>query len=121
MSSKKTIFNGLNRAESQRGATAILLSFFVMNILLLVSLTAASIMVFNIKMSAEIADSVPAFYAADAGSEGCLYQTRILGFGCGFNMSLGNSATVNAWGVAGNKINSRGTYKAASRTIEVSW
>lgn len=122
MFNKKIIFSELGQAGYQRGATAILLAFFIMNILLLVSLTAASIMIFNIRMSAEIADSVPAFYAADAGSELCLYQMRILGSGfCSVSATLSNGATISASNTAGNKINSKGTYKAASRNIEIAW
>jgi len=120
MSSKKTIFSELSQAGFQRGATAILLSFFIMNILLLVSLTAASIMIFNIRMSAEIADSVPAFYAADAGSELCLYQVRIVGAVCSAVGALSNGAMFNASSGV-NRVDSLGTYKTVSRSVEVTW
>ena len=97
-----------------------MLAFFIMNILLLVSLTAASITIYDIKMSAEIADSVPAFYAADAGSELCLYQVRISGIVCSAAMTLSNGATVSASSDA-NKVLSGGIYKNVSRKIEVTW
>ncbi len=121
MSNKKTIFYGLSRFGLQKGAITILLSFFIMNVLLLISLTAASVMIFNIRMSAEIADSVPAFYAADAGSELCLYQARIPA-DCSATMTLSNGATFNARSVLGaNRVDSKGTYGGASRDIEVTW
>ncbi len=122
MSNKKIIFYELSHAGFQRGATAILLSFFIMNILLLVSSAAASIMILNIRMSAEIADSVPAFYAADAGSELCLYQVRILEVACSAAMALSNGATFNASSVLGSGlVNSKGSYGGASRDVEITW
>ncbi|MFH1712567.1 MAG: hypothetical protein ABH896_00040 [Candidatus Jacksonbacteria bacterium] len=121
MSNKKTIFYGSGHLGAQRGATTILLAFFIMNVLLLISLTAANIMIFDIRMSAEIANSVPAFYAADAGSEWCLYQVRILeAVPCSVAKTLSNGATFNATSGA-NLVNSAGTYGNIKRDIEVTW
>ena len=97
-----------------------MLAFFIMNALLLISLTAASIMIFETKMSSEIADSIPAFYAADAGVELCLYQIRTLGTACSTVETLNNGATFNASSSV-SVIDSSGSYGGASRGIEVSW
>jgi len=128
MSSRKTIidtkyFNG------QKGATTILLAFFVMNVLLITSLTAASVMIFDIKMSADIANSIPAYYAADAAAEKCLYQMRIIDDGITGCSADGGSASVSLYSGtvmpsatrASSKINSIGQYKGTQRKVEVSW
>ena len=112
---------------SQRGATTILLAFFVMGILLMMALAAASIMVYQIQMSKEIANSVVAFYAADAGAEKCLYQARkgAAGEGCAeignlVQMTLGNSAVSQAVRNGDGKIVSSGSFGGTKRSVELS-
>ena len=116
------------RQTNNRGATTILLAFFVMNVLLMMGLTTASIMVYQIQMSKEMANSVPAFYAADAGAEQCLYQARKAapGSGCAINdspiqITLNNGATSQAVVTGGNKINSSGSFGGTRRSVELSW
>jgi len=123
MPNRKSIFYSFECSGRERGAATILMAFLIINILLMVGLTAASIMVLNIRMSAEIADSVPAFYAADAGSELCLYQVRMLNADvCLEAGTLGNSATFSARKASGeSKIKSTGSFKETSRESEITW
>lgn len=128
MLNKKTIFYDLNHSRSQRGATTILLAFFVMNVLLLISLAAASIAILNIKMLEGIADPVLAFYAADAAAEKCLYELRVLadGSGCGADpgstsASLYGGTVIPVATRAGNIITSVGKFKETQRKVEVSF
>lgn len=123
--------------QSQRGAVTILLSFFVMSILLMMALTAAGIMLYQIQMSREVSNSVPAFYAADATIEKCLYQIRKQTlndplFGCtivsgnySINESLGNGAYGEAglWDLtAGSgQLKSYGKFGGTRRNIEITW
>ncbi|MBU3901269.1 hypothetical protein KKF25_01350 [Patescibacteria group bacterium] len=121
--------NELNRlSDDQRGATAILLAFFVMNILLMMALTTAGIMIYQIQMSKEIANSVSAFYAADAGTEQCLYQVRrgAPGVGCAnvggsVLVNLGNGASGQATLSSSNKINAFGVFGGTRRSVELTW
>ncbi|MBU4142547.1 hypothetical protein KJ590_00905, partial [Patescibacteria group bacterium] len=121
--------NELNRlSDDQRGATAILLAFFVMNILLMMALTTAGIMIYQIQMSKEIANSVLAFYAADAGVEQCLYQVRrgAPGVGCAnvggsVLVNLGNGASGQATLSSSNKINAFGVFGGTRRSVELTW
>lgn len=114
--------------NNERGATTILLAFFVMNILLMMALTAAGVMIYQIQMSKEIANSVPAFYAADAGAEQCLYQARkgAPGVGCAnvggsVLVNLGNGASGQATLSTSNEINAFGVFGGTRRSVEVSW
>jgi len=114
----------------EQGATTIMLAFFVMSALLMVSLTASGIMIYQIQMSRDIANSIPAFYAADAGAEECLYQARkevdnqecnknngdlspspgILSNGAQFDANRQNK-TITAWG----------TFGGTRRKVELTW
>jgi Tfp pilus assembly protein PilX len=119
---QSSIFN------SQRGAAALLLTFFLSVILLLVALTAASIIMFELKMAREIANSVPAFFAADAGVEKCLCQIRrdeVVGecdnVGDHTTVNLSNGAIADAYLTNSNTLESAGTFGGANRVIEVTW
>jgi len=114
--------------KNQKGATTILLAFFVMTVILMIAFSTAGVMVYEIKMSQEIANSVPAFYAADAGMEKCLYEARKLEDGTGCNsvggtavINLSNGAAVTAVRGEENKIQSSGTYADTKRNIEATW
>ncbi len=116
------------KLKTQKGAAAILMSFFVLTIILLIASTAATIMFFEIKMSREIGNSIPAFYAADAGTEQCLYQIRNSDSGepCDstggtINASLGNGASFIATRTAAETTQSIGTFSATNRKIQTDW
>jgi len=117
------------KLKTEQGATAILMSVFILSIILLVSLTAANIMVAEIKMSREIANSIPAFYAADAGAEQCLYQARkgVATDICSWpangiiNITLGNGATAVAQRSRDIQITSSGSFSQTNRKIEIGW
>jgi Tfp pilus assembly protein PilX len=146
----KNFLNFLPRVESngQKGATAILITFFVLMIILLVSLTSASVIVSEVRMSREIANSVPAFYAADAGAERCLYQTRcgligsptadcIAEIGAGLDGGCASSVypgSIPSYNLVGNgatvfpvtrtsatQITSNGTFSGTNRKVEINW
>lgn len=115
-----------NNLRSQSGATTILLAFFVMSVLLMMALTAASIMIYQIQMSKETANSIMAFYAADAGAEKCLYQARKgeAGVGCAVSdvfiqLTLNNTATAQASVSSGDKIISSGSFGGTRRNVEL--
>jgi len=112
---------------NQKGATTILIAFFVMNVILMIAFSAAGVMIYEIKMSQTIADSVPAFYAADAGAEKCLFEARRLEDGAGCNtiggeaaIILDNGGTATAARSA-NQIESNGTYADTKRSVEITW
>jgi len=117
--------------NNQRGATTIFLSFFVMNILLMMALTAASIMIYQLQMSKEVSNSVPAFYAADAITEECLYQVRRLEPNSGNDCTtvgataiqavLDNGASGEASLTAINQIKTFGVFGGTQRNIELVW
>ena len=83
--------------QNQKGATSVLIVTFILSIILLVSLSAATIMLAEIKMSRQLTDSIPAFYAADSGAERCLYQARCA--------DLGPLATDECKDEVGNSLN----------------
>ncbi|MBU1102098.1 hypothetical protein KJ853_00375 [Patescibacteria group bacterium] len=102
------------------------MSFFVMMIIFLIALVVASIMLFEIKMSRGIANSIPAFYAADAGAEQCLYEARKTSGGCAnvggtVNYSLSNGAAVSATRITNQQIQSSGIFSQTKRKIQVDW
>ncbi|MDD2753086.1 MAG: hypothetical protein PHT44_00510 [Candidatus Portnoybacteria bacterium] len=114
----------------QRGAATILLSFFVMSILLMIALAAASIMIYQIRMSREASQSVPAFYAADAAAEKCLYQLRKLppnsGDDCTKNnktiqINLNNGAVGFAEVKGANTLQAWGIFGSTRRNLELTW
>jgi len=114
--------------NSQKGQTVILISFFILMIILLVTLSAAAIMAMEIRMSGEIANSIPAFYGADAGAERCLYQARmgVAGDPCfeistSITSTLSNGATFTATRTAANEIDSNGKFFVTSRSIQLWW
>jgi hypothetical protein len=119
--SKKNLF--------QRGATTIMLASFVMVIILMIAASAAAIMAYQIKMSREIANSIPAFYAADAAAEKCLYETRKLGEGEGnctviggaITMTLTNGAVGLATRTAENQIKATGEFGQTLRNVQLDW
>lgn len=114
----------------QRGQTAILMALFVLSVLILIALAASGVMVMEIKMTRQISDSVPAFYAADAGAERCLYQARrgAAGDPCFAspytpinNITLGNNATFSVIRVSDKEIDATGDYLQTTRSVEVYW
>jgi hypothetical protein len=109
----------------ERGSVAILLTFFILIIILLVALATGNIMALEIKMSRDIGNSIPAFFAADAGIERCLYEVRKNSAdvcGSSLNFTLTNAATYVVNKNSGqNLIESVGTFIQTKRKIEASW
>ncbi|TSC53161.1 MAG: hypothetical protein LiPW39_418 [Parcubacteria group bacterium LiPW_39] len=120
------------KLKTEYGATAILTATFVLTIILLIALTAASVMIFEIKMAREIANSTSAFFAADAGTEKCLCQVRknavfsdctggCASVGGSTSFGLDNGASVTAKRTASKKIESTGSFSQTIRKVELNW
>lgn len=62
--------------NKERGATTIIIAVLITSVILTIALAATAIIVSEINMSQQLADSIPAYYAAEAGAEKCLYQAR---------------------------------------------
>ena len=116
----------LTKKSKQRGATTILLAMFVMNVILLIALTTATIIMYEVKMVDDLVNSIPAFYAADAGAEKCLYQSRLESGECATAGGvvagvLSNGAQFSATRAADGKIISWGIYGQTKRQVELTW
>jgi len=61
---------------SQQGTVSIILAILILSQLLVIGLGISALMLRQIRMSGQAGLSVVAFYAAEAGAERCLYQTR---------------------------------------------
>jgi hypothetical protein len=83
----------------------------------------------QIKMNREIANSVPAFYAANAALEECLYQVYQLtpgGTDCtsvdgSFSLTLSNGAQATVERTDDGQAVSTGTFKGVRRVVEANW
>lgn len=108
-----------------RGATTIILTILVLNVVLVIGLGIGVLMTSQIKASQETAESVAAFYAADAGAERCLYAVRKNGAGsCPYtNIALDFSpeATYTTVYNGSNTITSIGRFRSTSRKVELTW
>lgn len=62
-----------NIRKSQKGGVFILMSFFILIITLLISLSIATLTINQVKMSKNVEDSFIAYYAAEAGLEEMSY------------------------------------------------
>jgi len=112
----------------QKGTAVILIAFFILMITLMIAMTASAVMIYEIKMTREIANSVPAFFAADSGIEQCLYQSRNAlasetcdTVGGTATLPLSNGATMIFSRTAVNKIEASGVYLKTNRKIYVEW
>ncbi|MEK7161034.1 MAG: LamG domain-containing protein, partial [Patescibacteria group bacterium] len=111
--------------QAQRGATSILLTIFILSMMLLIAMTAANVMIYQIRMSREISDSVVAFMAADAAAEQCLYRAREVradpchNNGTSISVSLGNGATAEATRVTSNSVEATGNFNATRRKVKI--
>lgn len=62
--------------KSQSGSTMILMSFFVLFSILIISLSLSAIVVNGLKMGTEQVHSTKAFFAAEAGAERIMWEIR---------------------------------------------
>lgn len=118
----------LKLAKNQKGATAILISVVLLSIILAIALSVANIMVAQIRMAGEISNSIPAFYAADAAAEKCLFQIRkTKGVECDDSLvaktvfTLDNGATAEGQKTLVNQIQSSGNFGGTKRSAELNW
>jgi hypothetical protein len=64
------------KTKNQKGAVSVILTLFLLSILLVIGLGISTLMLQQLKLSSQAGQSTVSFYAADAGAERCLYQTR---------------------------------------------
>jgi len=114
----------MNILKNKNG-TAILLTLFLLSGMLVVVLSAASIIVSGIKMSRTQTQSTKAFFAAEAGAERALWEIRKNAAGsANFSATLDNGSNyLVESGVNGAEmtVTSAGLYMGARRTVEVSF
>jgi len=112
--------------DFQKGQVALLMSFFIMTIILLVALTVANLMAAEIQMSRGVANSVPAYFAADAGIERCLYEMyKPTGTYCANNSTdysypLDNTASASV-SRKNNNVGADGVFAGTHRKVNLSW
>lgn len=115
--------------KNQKGASAILISFFIMAVFFLVAMTAGTVTLLQVKMNREIAYSVPAFYAANAALEKCLYQvyqtapggTECASLNGTFSLNLSNGAQAAVTRTSSTTAVSIGTFRGVKRVVEANW
>lgn len=113
-----------SHVNHQRGATAILLAVLILSMLLIIGLGVSTLIISQIKMSAQTGQSVQAFYAAEAGAERCLYEVRKKGANTCPSGTLDNNANYNvAVSIKedSGQISSIGHFGQTSRKIELNW
>jgi len=62
------------RQKKEKGSIALLLTFLILNVMLIIIFGLSNIFIGQLKTSAYINRSAPALYAADAGAEFALYE-----------------------------------------------
>lgn len=114
-----------NKNISKKGAVTILLSVLLLSILLVIGLGISGLMLYQIKMSGQVGESVVAFYAADSGAERCLYDVRQLSASScpysGVSLDFDSQATYTTNYNGTNQITSIGQFRGAGRKVELSW
>jgi len=109
---------------SGENGIALLITVVIISAAVLIASLIANIVITQLKLAGDIADSMTAIYAADAGVEYKLYQIRKEGNTTSIEFSLSNGATVSVSvsGVLPNlTIRSLGSYKSVKRQFEVSF
>lgn len=110
----------------QKGATAILLAVLMLSVMLVIGLGVSALITNQLGMSVDAGQSVLSFYAADAGAEACLYQTRhsqnpCANVGGSLSGSLTNGANFTAQRTNNKTIRSTGFFGKTSRRVELTW
>ncbi|MDD2730770.1 MAG: hypothetical protein PHW33_01445 [Candidatus Portnoybacteria bacterium] len=116
--------------NSQTGAISVLMTMLVLGNLLIIASGISALLLAQVKMSDDAGESVPAFYAADAGAERCLFEIRKGSGSCDLDGSdnvLDNQAVYRAAGSLdgeSGQIDSTGYFnslKKVSRRIQIDW
>lgn len=110
----------------EKGAVAILLSILVLSVLLVIGLTVSLVIINQLGMSTQAAQSVKAFYAADSGAEECFFQARRQQGACSavggsLSENLTNGANFMAQRLNETIIQSTGFFGKTSRRVELTW
>ena len=110
---------------SEKGAVTIALAVMMMSMLTVIGITISTLMLQQVRMSAQAGQSVIAFYAADAGAERCLYELRKNeAVSCPFSdvpLDFSTDAMYTTTYNGSNQIISTGRFKDASRKLELAW
>lgn len=105
-----------------KGAAAILLTVLISSVILLIAGGLSFLALNELKLSREIAESIPAFYSAEAGAEECLYKIRKeTDCAAGSTGVLTSGATWVIGRPSNNILTSFGTFRETNRKIELSW
>lgn len=110
----------LNKIQ-QKGAVAIILAVLLLSVLSVIGLGIAVLMTNQIVMSGQVGNSVVAYYAAEAGSEECLYELRHGSGSCPASGLLDNGADYDVSYNGVDTIQSIGHFEGADRKIEITW
>jgi len=110
---------------NQHGAITVILTLLILNGLMVIGLGVSALMLAQIKNSRQAGQSVVAFYAADAGSERCLYEVRKNGaascpytdVALDFSADAKYTTTYNG----SDTITSIGQFKNTSRKVQLIW
>ncbi|OGZ33755.1 MAG: hypothetical protein A2Y98_03230 [Candidatus Portnoybacteria bacterium RBG_19FT_COMBO_36_7] len=115
----KTIFENKNK-----GATAIILTFIIITVTLLIASGLSLIFLGEIKQSRLAEYTISAFYAADSGVEYALFQivnnSGDEGDDVILNLTNKAEATVD-WSVTGKMIDSLGFFSGTNRRVQLTW
>lgn len=115
--------NPAKEIKKEKGI-AVLMTVTIISVVMLVAALIANIVMTQLKLASDIADSITAIYAADSGVEYKLYQIRKEGNTAGAEFSLSNGAAVlvSVSGVLPNlTIKSLGSYRAVKRQFEINF
>ena len=114
----------LTRIINSEKGVAVIITVTIISVVMLIATLIANIVVTQLKLASDIADSITAIYAADSGVEYKLYQIRKEGNTAGVEFSLSNGAAISV-AVSGTlpnlTIKSLGSYHTVKRQFEVSF
>lgn len=84
----------MEKINTEKGV-AILITVTIISVVMLIATLISNIVVTQLKLASDIADSITAIYAADSGVEYKLYQIRKEGNTANTQFSLSNGATIS--------------------------
>jgi len=110
---------------SQQGATTILLGVLLLSVLIVIGLGISLLMFRQVELSGEVGRSVVAFYAAESGTERCLYEVRKnAASSCPFAdvpLDFNSQARYTTSYNGSDTITSIGQFMDTNRKVELSW
>ncbi len=113
----------IKKIVQQKGAVSVILALLVLSVLLVIALGVSAVSLNQLRIFAQMGQSVSAYYAAEAGVEKCLYDVWQQGQAtCSYSETLDNGANYQVSGdLAERQIESLGGYLVTNRKIKVDW